>query len=164
MFVSLDKPSKLEALTNLLITKNNNFFYKASKGKVFTLPPGEYNFKGLFFVIDFNYSKRLNLKQPDFIKPKDFIYFYGSNPHKASVWENGLMLIDRNFKDVQILDLLLKLHEVAHSFYLSELDCDLFSIEVLKNYGYNDSQIIAALKTIGETERFKCIHNKLKIK
>lgn len=158
----LNKPAQLKAITPLKVFRGVNLFYKAKKKKIFTLPPGTYKILGNFDVLNYNFLRGVSLPIPEFNQVKNYAFYYGENPHKATVWDNGDVLISEDLSKLEIIDLLLKLHEIAHSHYTSELNCDLFAIEILKNYGYNDSQIIAALKTIGKTDRFKCIHNKLK--
>lgn len=160
--LDLNSPAKFKALTPLKIYRGVNLFYRSKKNKTFTLPIGNYEIEGKFLIIERPFFREVNFPEMDHFKNKNYQFNYGVNPNKASVWDNGFVLIDKDFANMELLDLILKLHEIGHSFYKSELNCDKFAVECLKVLGYNDSQIIAGFATIGKTDRHYCLHKYLK--
>lgn len=155
----VNKPSIYYADGKVTVYKNGVFFYE-TKNKRFNLPIGVYEIFGNIILCG-HYKHNYNLKPFEKLEYKNFNFYYGNNPNYASVWDNGDVLIDKKFKNLDIVNLLLKAHEIGHSFYNTELDCDLFAKEILKSLGFNNSQIDAAFKSIVYTDRVKHIHKTL---
>jgi hypothetical protein len=154
-------PLLFKAEQNSEIYKNGVLFYKTLKNKTFSLPVGNYEIKGKIYPIGV-YNYQMKLKPFDKMQIKNYKFFYGKNENCASVFDDGTVILDHKFNDPSPVNLALILHEIAHGFYNTELDCDLFAIEILKSVGFNDTQIKAMFTSGTKTDRIKEIDKKLK--
>ena len=123
------------------------FYYRAMRrGKTFRLPVGTWNVNGARF------ARHLKGKVafPDGADlPDNFVIEYGLNPNKASVWpEQGRMLLDSSLMEESYATrTFILLHEVGHYYHDTEEECDRFAARMMRNFGFNPSQISEATRS-----------------
>lgn len=78
--------------------------------------------------------------------PYDFTVNFGENPYKCTIdWKTKSILFDNAFKLKPLPEVYFVLyHEFGHTLYNTEKYADLYAANMMKERGYNDSQIGAA--------------------
>lgn len=116
----------------------------------FNLPPGEYFVdSGDFVKADtprkFELAK-LPRPERDYGSAGDFKVLFEPNPNKCSVdWDKKTITFDTVFLDRSIPETFFILyHELAHRYYETEKEADLYSSNMMKIKGFNPSQIALA--------------------
>lgn len=129
--------------------------------KVFNLPPGIYfvdqgTFNPMPFPVNFPMAK-LPPKERNYKPPFDFKVMFGNNPNKCTIrWAEKTIFFDRKLKDITIPELwFILFHEYAHAVYKTERYADLLSGNLMKQRGFNPSQIGTAPLTSLSSAQFE---------
>lgn len=134
----------------------------------FSLPAGQYtvvHYNNYSEVGDHHYEPQFPPHQR--IKKFNFkrIVLRENYPNIASiVYPIGIIILEKNILDspLPVIEAIIN-HEKGHIYYEDESLCDTYSSEIMKQKGYNASQIYAAFKnTLFSNFRKKHIYNHLK--
>jgi len=117
--------------------------------KYFNLPAGNYTVvKGWFCetLLPRIYPLTV-LPAPErvLMDPSDFEIEFDVNPHKCSIfWDEKVIVFDKSFIDKTTPEICFVLfHEYGHQMFETEKYADLFAANLMKQKGFNPSQIVS---------------------
>lgn len=151
-FVKVYKVAYLKSVTPVFITSETGAAFLAVRpGKKFTLPRGRFIIYGKYERIQKEHFNEIKTPSPEkgSRKPKIKIYLV-NNPNKLSIdIKTGAVYADRKFFNSlnKIQKRFVIAHELGHYKYFDEHKADTFAALLLRKYGYNDTQIIAAINS-----------------
>lgn len=111
-------------------------------GDAFTVPDVGASVDGAVFV---RHLRRPNGRRRHRVGA--FVVATGDNPHTASVWPDGSILVDTSFWALPFCArVFVLLHEAAHQWYKTEEACDAWAAREMRRAGFTPSQVYYGAK------------------